>query len=117
LRIVAGVGRQGFGTGLEAKGRIGDPDGTNLSLLIANVAEIGTFSNLRFEAVPTPKLYVAMAVGVTDQPDQGDLGVSVSTDFGWRVKPWLQPTVRASWQGRSADHTGVGGGLGLVFDW
>ena len=40
-----------------------------------------------------------------------------ATDFGWRVKPWLQPTVRASWQGRSADHTGVGGGLGLVFDW
>ncbi|HTJ44073.1 MAG TPA: hypothetical protein VL463_18330 [Kofleriaceae bacterium] len=117
LRGVAGVGTSGFGMGIEAKARVGDPDATNLSFLIASIAEIGTFGDVRFEAVPRPRLYVGMAIGVTDQPNEGDLGVRVATDFGWRVTPWLMPTVRASWQGRSADHSGVGAGAGVVFDW
>ncbi len=117
LRAIAGVGLTGVGFGVEVKGRVGDPDATNLSLTIADIAEIGTFSDLRFEAVPRESLYVAMSVGATNQPNRGDLGVRLATDVGWRVRSWLQPTVRVSWQGRSVDHSGVGGGLGLVFDW
>jgi hypothetical protein len=117
LRLVAGVGDQGFGMGIEARGRVGDPDQTNLSLALASIAEIGTFSELRFETLPTRELWVGMSVGVTDQPAQADLGVRVAGDVGWRIRPWLQPTLRASIQGRSADHLGVGGGAGLVFDW
>jgi len=117
VRVVAGVGERGFGMGIEGRGRIGDPDGTNLALTLARVAEIGFFSELRFEAVPRPHLALAMSVGTTDLPTGGDLGVQVATDLGWRVRPWLVPTLRVSWQGRSAAHAGVGGGLGLVFDW
>jgi hypothetical protein len=117
LRLIAGVGERGFGMGVEGRGRIGDPDGTNLVFTVGGIAEIGFISELRFMAVPRPRLELGMSVGVTDQPTRRDLGVQVATDLGWRVRPWLIPTLRLSWQGRSAAHAGVGGGLGLVFDW
>jgi len=43
--------------------------------------------------------------------------VRLATDLGWQARPWVRPTVRLSWQGRTAAHAGIGGGLGLVFDW
>jgi hypothetical protein len=117
LRLIAGVGDHGFGVGIQARARVGDPDRTNLSLVAGTTAEIGFLSELRLETTPAPPIAVAMAVGVTDQPGAGDLGVRISTDLGWRARPWFVPTARLSWQGRSATHAGVGAGLAMVFDW
>ena len=101
----------------EFRARLGDPDATNLSLGINTIQDLGFFSDGRLETWPRPDMPVGISVAVTDQPNDGDIGVRLATDIGWRARPWVQPTVRVSWQGRSAAHSGVGGGLGLVFDW
>jgi hypothetical protein len=117
LRVIAGVGNDGFGVGGAVRLRIGDADRTNLSGSLSSIAELGFVSDLRLETWPDPRLPVGISVGVTDQPDQGDLGVRLATDLGWQARRWVRPTVRLSWQGRTAAHAGLGGGLGLVFDW
>jgi len=116
-RFYAGVGRDGFGVGVAGRARLGDPDRTNLSVGVSGVEQLGFFTDMRLETWPGPTLPVGISVGVTDQPGNGDLGVRLATELGWRPRPWVQPTVRVSWQGRTATHSGVGAGLGLVFDW
>jgi hypothetical protein len=116
-RFIAGVGREGFGIGGAARLRLGDPDATNLSVGAGATEQVGFLTDLRLETWPRRNLPVGIAVGVTDQPGNGDLGVRLSADVGYQLRPWVRPTVRGSWQGRSATHAGVGGGLGLVFDW
>ena len=116
-RVYAGVGEEGFGLGLAGRLRVGHPDGTNLSAGASAIEQIGFYSDLRLEAWPRDELPIGISVGVTDQPGSGDLGVRLAADVGWRALSWLQPTLRLSWQGRTAVHYGLGGGLGLVFDW
>ena len=117
LRFIAGVGNDGFGAGVAGRIRIGDADRTNLSGSASGVAELGFVTDLRLETWPSLKVPVGISVGVTDQPGGGDLGVRLATDLGWQARRWVRPTVRLSWQGRTATHAGLGGGLGLVFDW
>ena len=116
-RFIAGVGREGFGLGGEGRLRLGDLDHTNLSAGISFVEQVGFLTELRLETWPRPELPVGLSVAVTDQPGNGDLGVRLATDVGYRVRPWVRPTVRVSYQGRTATHAGLGGGVGLVFDW
>ncbi len=116
-RFVAGVGREGFGVGVAGRIRLGEPDATNLSVGVSGVQQVGFLSDLLLETWPLPKVPVGLSVAVTDQPGNGDLGVRLAADLGYRLRPWVRPTVRVSWQGRTAAHAGVGGGLGLVFDW
>jgi hypothetical protein len=122
-RFIAGVGREGFGLGGEARLRLGDLDRTNLSVGLSAVEQVGFLTEMRLETWPRPELPIGLAVAVTDQPGNGDLGVRLSTDVGYRVRPWYdtrtvgRPTVRVSYQGRTATHAGIGGGVGLVFDW
>lgn len=116
-RVYAGVSEEGLGLGFAGRVRIGDPDAANLSAGVSAVETLGFYSDLRLETWPEPRLPVGISVGVTDQPGSGDLGAKLSADVGWRALSWLQPTLRLSWQGRTAVHSGVGAGLGLVFDW
>mgnify|MGYP000865285148 FL=1 len=116
-RFYAGVGEEGLALGAAGRVRLGDPDAANLSVGISAVEELGYFSDLRLETRPDARLPVGISVGVTDQPGQGDLGVRLAADVGWRALSWIQPTLRLSWQGRTAVHSGVGAGLGVVFDW
>ncbi len=116
-RFIAGVGREGFGLGGEGRLRLGELDRTNLSVGLSAVEQVGFLTEMRLETWPRPELPIGLAVAVTDQPGNGDLGVRLSTDVGYRVRPWVRPTVRVSYQGRTATHAGLGGGVGLVFDW
>ncbi|MCA9679630.1 MAG: hypothetical protein H6709_03490 [Kofleriaceae bacterium] len=116
-RLVAGVGQDGFGMGLEARARIGRPDATNLSLGVSQLAEVGFLSDVRFEVDPFGRLPVGFSVGVTDQPTRGDLAVRLGVDLGWRASRWIEPQLRLGYQGRTVAHAGVGAGLGLAFHW
>ena len=42
--------------------------------------------------------------------------VRLGIDAGYVIGP-VAPTLRVSWQGRSINHGGVGGGLALAFRW
>lgn len=116
-RGVAGVGQDGFGLGIEGRIRIGDPDRTHLSAGASTIAELGFLSDLRLQVGTFERAPLGFTVAVTDQPNQGDLGMMFAADLGWRVLDWFAPTVRLSYQARTVVHSGVGAGLGLVFGW
>jgi hypothetical protein len=116
-RVMAGLGREGLGFGLEGRLRLGPEEGTSLTFAVSSLEEIGFLSEVRMQWAALARLPLGFAVAVTDQPSQGDLGLRLTTDIGWRALDWVQPTVRVSYQGRSVEHSGVGVGAGLVFDW
>lgn len=116
-RLAAGVGRDGFGLGVEGRFRLGDEDATNLTLGVTKLAEIGFLTEIRMQWDAVHRVPLGLSVALTDQPSGGDLGVRLATDIGLRTFDWFQPTIRLSYQARTVVHSGLGLGLGLVFDW
>lgn len=116
-RLVMGVGREGFGMGVEGRFRLGDEDETNLSLGASSVDQVGFLTDIRMQWNAMENFPLGLAVALTDRPNQGDLGVRLTTDIGYRALSWVQPTLRISYQARTVVHSGIGAGLGLVFDW
>ncbi len=117
LRGIGGVGREGFGLGVEGRLRVGDPDTTNVTLGSSRIAELGFLSELRLQVEAIHRTPLGFTVAVTDQPNEGDLGMLFAADVGWRLLDWLAPTVRLSYQARTVIHSGAGAGIGLVFGW
>lgn len=116
-RLIAGVGKEGFGMGVEGRFRIGDRDGTNLLLSGRTIGQVGYLSEIRFGARPGGDLLVGVSVGATDQPNNGDVGVKLGTELEWIGFRNVSVILRGSWQGRNIDHGGIGGGGGLGFYW
>ena len=57
-------------------------------------------------------------VHVTDQPINSDeLAVRGVFQVGYRITDQLALAARLSYQGRTIDHAGLGGGLAATFDW
>ncbi len=116
-RLIAGLGRDGLGFGAEGRVRFGEEEASNLSFALSSLEDVGFLSEVRMQWVAIESLPMGFSVGVTDQPNNGDLGVRLSGDLGYRALDWFQPTLRVSYQGRSIQHSGLGVGLGMVFDW
>jgi hypothetical protein len=116
-RLIAGLGRDGLGFGAEGRVRFGEEEASNLSFALSSLEDVGFLSEVRMQWAAIEDLPLGFAVGVTDQPNNGDLGVRLSGDLGYRALDWFQPTLRVSYQGRSIQHSGLGVGLGMVFDW
>jgi hypothetical protein len=116
-RLTAGLGREGLGFGVEGRLRAGREDATNITFAASTLEEIGWLTEIRMQWAVVPHFPVGLAVGATDRPNRGDVGVRLSADIGWSAIDWVQPTLRLSYQGRTVEHSGVGAGLGLVFDW
>jgi hypothetical protein len=116
-RLIAGLGQEGLGFGAEGRLRFGPEDATNLSFAASSLEEIGFLSEIHMQWASVPHVPMGFGVAVTDRPNRADLGVRLSVDIGWRALSWFQPTVRLSYQGRTVEHSGLGVGLGMVFDW
>lgn len=116
-RLIAGVGKEGFGMGAEARLRIGEREGTNLAFAASTIDQVGTISNLRLGARPAHDLLVGLSVGATNQPNQDDIGVKLGTELEWIGLRSVSIIVRGSWQGRDTHHDGIGAGAGLGVYW
>lgn len=116
-RVAAGSGETGFVMGGRVRVRVGHEDQSNLRLGLGVLPGIGFLTDLRMQWDAIESMPIGLAVGLTDQPSEGDLAVRFTTDVGWRALSWFQPTLRISYQGRSVRHSGLGIGLGVVFDW
>jgi hypothetical protein len=116
-RLIAGVDQTELRFGVEGRVRIGDVEGTSLSITGSQIASVGHLSQVRLEVDPFGQVPVGLSVGVTDRPAQGDLAVRLGVDVGLRTLPWCEPVLRLSYQGRTVEHSGLGGGLGLNFHW
>ncbi len=116
-KVIAGVGKEGFGLGVEGRVRIGDRDSTNLAFAARTIDQVGTLSDIRFGARPAHNLLLGISVGATNQPNRDDIGVKLGTELEWIGFSNVSIILRGSWQGRNANHGGVGGGGGLGFYW
>jgi len=72
-KLIAGVGRDGFGLGIEGRVRIGNRDATNLQLIARTLEQIGFVTDIKLNARPASDLGFAVSVGATDQPNNGDM--------------------------------------------
>jgi hypothetical protein len=115
--LIAGVGRDGFGMGVEGRFRIGDRDATNLAIIARTISQVGFISDIKFTAKPASSFLVGVSVGATDQPNQGDVGVKLGTELELLALKNVSLILRGSWQGRTTTHGGIGGGGGLGFYW
>jgi hypothetical protein len=115
--LIAGVGKEGFGMGGEGRLRIGSRDNTNLAVIARTISQVGFISDIKFTARPIHTLLVGVSVGATDQPNQGDVGVKLGTEFEILAVENVSMILRGSWQGRSTAHGGIGGGAGVGFYW
>ena len=116
-QLIAGVGKRGFGLGVEGRVRIGDRDATNLVVLGRTVDQVGFLSAIRLGTAPLARVRIGVSVGATNQPGETDVGVKLGTDVELAVAPHVALVLDGSWQGRSVDHGGIGGGGGLGFSW
>ena len=116
-QLIAGVGEVGFGFGAEGRVRIGDREGTNLAIIGRTIDRVGFVSGVRFGTHLVEHLLLGVSVAATDQPNNGDIAVRLATDVEIFDYSNVSVTLRASWQGRSTDHGGLGGGGGVRFTW
>ena len=56
-------------------------------------------------------------VAPTESTDSGSVGVRAIVQIGYRIVDPLVLSVRASYQGRTINHAGPGGGGGLEYRW
>lgn len=117
MRLIAGVGREGFGLGAEARLRLGALDAANLELVARTIEELGFLSEVRFGAPLGARLGLGLSVAATDLPLQENTGVKLGTELQWQGPRNLSLLLRASWQGRNTHHGGLGGGAGLGVSW
>jgi hypothetical protein len=116
-KLIAGVGREGFGMGVEGRVRIGNRDAANLQFIASALEQIGFVTDIKFGARPASDLGFAVSVGATDQPNNGDVGVKLGTEIEYFASPNISLLLRGSWQGRTTQHGGIGGGAGVGFTW
>lgn len=116
-QLIAGVGRDGFGMGGEGRVRVGEREATNLQLIARTVDRVGFLSEVRLGTRPADQVLVGVSVGATNQPNEGDIGVKLGTELELLASESVSLLVRGSWQGRSINHGGLGGGAGLGFRW
>ena len=116
-KLIAGVGKEKFGMGVEGRARAGAWDGTNLTLTARTIPEVGWYTDVRLGARPVRDWLLGIVVGATDQPAKHDVAAKLATELQWIGSPHVSVLVRGSWQGRSSIHGGVGGGAALAFTW
>jgi hypothetical protein len=116
-QLIAGVGRAGFGMGVEGRLRIGDRDATNLLVSARTVDQVGWLSLVRFGTRLADPVKLGVLVAATNQPNDGNVGVKLGTELELLRGRYASLLLRASWQGRSVEHGGLGGGAGLGVYW
>ncbi|MBV8756953.1 MAG: hypothetical protein JO257_06755 [Deltaproteobacteria bacterium] len=116
-QLIAGVGRNGFGMGVEGRVRVGEREGTNLALIGRTIDSVGWLSEVRFGTRPLQQMLLGVSVGATNQPNDGDVGVKLGTEVELLASDNASILLRGSWQGRTIDHGGLGAGAGLGFRW
>ena len=82
-----------------------------------SVSQVGFVSDIRFGARPADRVLLGISVGATTQPNQGDIGVRLGTELELLATHNISVLLRASWQGRSTLHGGLGAGGGVGFYW
>jgi hypothetical protein len=99
--------------------RIGSDMSTNLLLGGELLGGIGLRGIAEFDWNSFRNWPIVLRSEVTNQPAgfEGDVGVRLIAQLGYRVLPRLVVSGRASYQGRTIVHAGPGGGAAVGYAW
>ena len=117
LRGLVGLDNAGVSGGGLLFLRIGSDLGTNLWFGAEGLGGIGVRGITQFEWNSFVRWPIVLRTEVTDEPAGGDVGVRAIVQVGYRVLPHLVVSVRGSYQGRTIDHSGPGGGAAVGYAW
>jgi hypothetical protein len=119
LRGIIGLQASGVQGGTSGFLRIGSDLSTNLLLGGEVLGGIGVRGIAEFDWNSFRDWPIVLRSEVTNQPagSDGDVGVRLITQLGYRVLPHLIVSGRASYQGRTIVHAGPGGGAAVGYTW
>jgi hypothetical protein len=116
-RLLAGQTVDGNGVGAELRLRIGPEMGTNLVAGGSILRDIGALGLLQLETHVSQTWPMSLAVMVTNQPAEENIGVRIVYQIAYRARSWIQPALRVGYNVRDKDHGGLSVGLGLIMGW
>jgi hypothetical protein len=143
-RGIVGLQDDGLNGGAQLFFRIGNDQETNLSIGGEILGGIGVRGITQLEWNTLPRFPIIFRTEVTNQPagftanttppppstpgsivnnesqeasGKGEIGVRAIVQAGYKFTPNLVVSVRGSFQGRTINHSGPGGGLALNYQW
>ncbi len=134
LRGIVGLREPGVDGGGQLFVRIGNDLKTNLMLGGEVLGGIGVRTVAQLEWNTIPRFPILFRSEVTNQPAgiaqprndpsqpptafaAGDVGVRLIAQAGFRITPAFVVALRGSFQGRTINHAGPGGGAALSYQW
>jgi hypothetical protein len=131
-RATVGLGESGVNGGGQAFVRLGNDLTTNLMLGGEVLGGIGLRGIAQLELKQFERFPILLRSEVTNQPvgerttvqptvgvplvrDASDVGVRVIGQIGYKVLPTLTLALRGSYQGRTINHAGPGGGAAVIY--
>jgi hypothetical protein len=117
IRGTVGLDNSGINGGGFVFLRIGSDLGTNIWFGAEGLGGIGVRGITQFEWNAFPKWPIVLRNEITDEPAGADIGVRAIAQVGYRVLPHLVLSARGSYQGRTIDHSGPGGGAAVAYAW
>jgi hypothetical protein len=118
-RAIVGLQQDGVGGGGSAFLRIGSDLATNLLVGGEVLGGIGIRGVAEFDWNTFRDWPIVLRSEVTNQPAglDGDVGVRLIGQVGYRVLPHMVVSARGSYQGRTIDHAGPGAGAAVGYAW
>ena len=130
-RAIVGLDEGGVEGGGQAFIRFGNDLGTNLLLGGEVLGGVGIRGIAQLEWNASKRVPIMFRSEVTNQPagvastqstsgvseSQGDVGVRLIAQAGYRFTDALTIALRASYQGRTINHAGPGGGAAVSYQW
>jgi len=118
-RAILGLQEDGVSGGASTFLRIGSDLATNLLFGGEVLGGIGLRGIAEFDWNSWHDWPIVIRSEVTNQPAgfDGDVGVRAIGQVGYHVLPHMVASLRASYQGRTIDHAGPGGGAAVGYSW
>lgn len=97
--------------------RIGQEQGTNLLMGGSLTQEMGLEALLTMNLAVFEHFPVGVSVAATNLPVGEDYAARLALQLGWRQFDWMSIDALLGLNMRNIRHVGMGGGLGLSFNW
>jgi hypothetical protein len=133
-RLAFGLTADGVNGGGQLFLRLGNDRLTNILLGGEVLGGIGTRGIAELQWNTLPRVPIVLRTEVTNQPagstsssstpadgttaeGKGDIGARAMVQVGYRIVPELTLALRASYEGRTIQHSGPGAGAGVMYSW
>ena len=117
-RPILGLRDEGLTGGAAAFFRIGNDLRTNLLIGGEILGGVGQRAIVELDWRTIKRVPIVLRSEVTTQPStSGDIGARAIAQIGYEFLPSLAVSARGSYQGRTINHAGPGGGVAVSYQW